>query len=62
MRGEEPGVDAPVVARMKAAGATPLARTNLPEMGLRITTDNPLRGRTLNPWGALPLCIGRVAR
>ena len=47
-----PAVDAPVVARMKAAGAIPLARTNLPEMGLRITTDNPLRGRTLNPWDA----------
>lgn len=45
-----PTDDAPVVARMKAAGAIPLARTNLPEMGLRITTDNPLRGRTNNPW------------
>lgn len=45
-----PVADAPVVARMKAAGAIPLARTNLPEMGLRITTDNPLRGRTNNPW------------
>ena len=45
-----PTADAPVVARMKAAGAIPLARTNLPELGLRITTDNPLRGRTLNPW------------
>lgn len=45
-----PTSDAPVVARMKAAGAIPLARTNLPEFGLRITTDNPLRGRTLNPW------------
>jgi amidase len=45
-----PVADAPVVARMKAAGAIPLARTNLPEMGLRITTDNPLRGRTINPW------------
>jgi len=45
-----PAGDAPVVARMKAAGAIPLARTNLPEMGLRISTDNPLRGRTSNPW------------
>ena len=45
-----PAADAPVVARMKAAGAIPLARTNLPEMGFRITTDNPLRGRTNNPW------------
>jgi amidase len=42
--------DAPVVARMKAAGAIALARTNLPEMGLRISTDNPLRGRTYTPW------------
>lgn len=45
-----PTQDAPAVARMKAAGAIPLARTNMPELGLRITTDNPLRGRTLNPW------------
>ena len=45
-----PEMDAPVVERMKAAGGIPLARTNLPEMGLRISTDNPLRGLTLNPW------------
>ncbi len=45
-----PPRDAPVVERMKAAGAIPIARTNLPEFGLRISTDNPLRGRTLNPW------------
>ena len=47
-----PLLDAPVVARMKAAGAIPLGRTNLPELGMRITTDNPLHGRTLNPWNA----------
>ncbi len=45
-----PPVDAPVVERMKAAGAIPLARTNLPELGLRISTDNPLHGLTRNPW------------
>lgn len=45
-----PTMDAPVVTRMKAAGAIPIGRTNLPEMGLRLSTDNPLRGRTLNPW------------
>ena len=45
-----PARDAAVVARMKAAGGIPLARTNLPEMGVRIDTDNPLRGRTRNPW------------
>ncbi len=45
-----PTLDAPVVARMKGAGAIPIGRTNLPEMGLRLSTDNPLRGRTVNPW------------
>ncbi len=45
-----PERDAPVVARMKAAGAIPIGRTNMPEMGLRLSTDNPLRGRTRNPW------------
>jgi amidase len=44
-----PYVDAPVVARLKAAGAIPIARTNLSEMGLRLCTSNPLHGRTLNP-------------
>jgi amidase len=43
-------VDAPVVERMKTAGAIPLARTNLPEFGMRISTVNPLHGRTFNPW------------
>ncbi len=45
-----PPSDAPVVERMKRAGAIPLARTNLPEMGGRLDTDNPLHGRTFNPW------------
>lgn len=47
---EMPTSDAPVTARMKAAGAIPIGRTNMPEMGLRIDTACPLRGRTFNPW------------
>jgi len=43
-------VDAPVVERLRRAGAIPIARTNLPEFGLRISTANPLHGRTFNPW------------
>ena len=43
-------VDSPIVARMKAAGAIGIGRTNLPELGSRIDTDNPLRGRTFNPF------------
>jgi len=42
--------DAPVVERMKAAGAIPLGRTNMPDMGLRVHTDSSLFGRTKNPW------------
>ncbi|MBZ4418920.1 amidase [Myxococcus sp. RHSTA-1-4] len=50
LSGALPYLDAPAVARMKAAGAIPIGRTNLSEMGLRLCTDNPLRGRTRNPW------------
>ena len=43
-------VDAPVVERMRAAGAIPIARTNLPDMALRVHTDSSLHGLTRNPW------------
>ncbi len=42
--------DAPVVERMRAAGAIPFARTNLPDLGLRVHTDSELHGLTRNPW------------
>ena len=42
--------DAPVVERMRAAGAIPIARTNLPDMALRIHTTSSLHGLTRNPW------------
>ena len=44
-----PTIDAPVTERMKAAGAIPLARTNLPDFGLRVHTDSSLHGLTRNP-------------
>ena len=45
-----PERNAVIVERMERAGGIPLARTNMPEMGVRLDTDNPLRGRTRNPW------------
>lgn len=45
-----PQLDAPVVERMRAAGAIPIGRTNLPDLGLRVHTDSTLYGRTKNPW------------
>ena len=52
LRDALPWRDAPVVERMKSAGAIVIGRTNLPELALRLSTTNPLRGRTLNPWNA----------
>jgi amidase len=42
--------DAPVVERMRASGAIPIGRTNLPDMALRVHTDSSLHGLTRNPW------------
>jgi amidase len=43
--------DAPVVANLEKAGAVVIGRTNTPEFSFRADTDNPLFGRTHNPWG-----------
>ena len=44
--------DAPHVAHLRAAGAIPVARGNLPDLALRWHTDNARHGPTLNPWDA----------
>jgi len=44
-----PDRDATVVARLKAAGAIILGKTNTPEMAVPYETDNPVFGRTNNP-------------
>ena len=44
--------DALIVTRLKEAGAIPLTRTNLPDLGLRVHTDSYLHGLTRNPWAA----------
>jgi amidase len=47
-----PPADSTDVARLRAAGAIPLIRTNMPDLGLRWHTDNALFGATVNPWDA----------
>ena len=42
--------DAAAVARMRAAGAVILGKTNTPEFLNNYETDNHLTGRTNNPW------------
>lgn len=49
-----PEADATVVARLKAAGALVMGKTNLPPGCRGFQTDNTLFGRTLNPWD--PAC------
>lgn len=47
-----PSKDQPHIAQLKAAGAIPIARTNVPDIATRWHTDNELRGATINPWDA----------
>ena len=44
-----PTRDAPAVARLKAAGAIILGKTNTAEMAMDYTTDNPVFGPAVNP-------------
>jgi Asp-tRNA(Asn)/Glu-tRNA(Gln) amidotransferase A subunit family amidase len=45
-----PGEDAPIVTRLKAAGAIQLGKTNTPTLGWIGATHNLLFGATRNPW------------
>jgi Asp-tRNA(Asn)/Glu-tRNA(Gln) amidotransferase A subunit family amidase len=47
-----PKKDAPAVARLKAAGAIILGKTNAAEMAMDYTADNPVFGRTNHPLNA----------
>jgi aspartyl-tRNA(Asn)/glutamyl-tRNA(Gln) amidotransferase subunit A len=49
-KGRVAETDATVVARLKAAGAILIAKTNPPEFAYSIETDNLLTGQTNNPW------------
>jgi Asp-tRNA(Asn)/Glu-tRNA(Gln) amidotransferase A subunit family amidase len=53
-RDHMPTADAPLVARLKSAGAILLGNTNTPEYLMAYESDNALRGangnRTSNPW------------
>lgn len=53
-----PEEDAVVVERLKGAGAVILGKTNMPEFGMVGITENPLHGRTVNPWDLRKTCGG----
>jgi fatty acid amide hydrolase len=50
--------DDPYVAAWRAAGAIPIAKTNVPQLMIYTETDNPLYGRTNNPWNLARSCGG----
>jgi amidase len=45
-----PDYDATVVARLENAGAIILGKTNMPVLGIDFQTNNPIFGKTNNPW------------
>ncbi len=45
-----PSADASVVTRLKQAGAIVLGKTNVPEVAMDLRSENPVFGRTSNPW------------
>ncbi|MFD1193160.1 amidase [Seohaeicola saemankumensis] len=49
-RGNVPDRDLPMVARLRAAGAIVLAKTNVPELGAGGNSRNPVWGATGNPF------------
>jgi len=72
-RDHVPAEDAEVVARLKAAGAIVIGKTNTPEFAAGANTVNPVFGATRNPWnpalsaggstggGAAALATGMIA-
>jgi aspartyl-tRNA(Asn)/glutamyl-tRNA(Gln) amidotransferase subunit A len=46
----EPAVDAPIVARLREAGAFVIGKTITHEFAWGITSENPHTGRVRNPW------------
>ena len=51
-------VDAIGIQRVKAAGAVILGKTNVPPMLADFQSDNPVYGRTNNPWDLARTCGG----
>ena len=50
--GHRAASDAPVVARLRQAGAIILGKTNVSQLLMFVEADNPVYGRTNNPWNA----------
>ncbi|RWF68191.1 MAG: amidase, partial [Mesorhizobium sp.] len=45
-----PATDSTIAARLRKAGALIIGKTNVPPRLRDLQTDNPIFGRTVNPW------------
>ena len=52
------GEDGPLVKRLRDAGAIVLGKTNTSQLLIYIESDNPVYGRTNNPWNLERTCGG----
>lgn len=52
LRGSTADADDPYVARLRAAGAIVVGKTNVAQLLLAYESVNPVHGRTANPWRA----------
>ena len=50
LNGHKAKTDSNVVARFREAGFVIFGKTNMPELGLNVTTEPKMHGPTLNPW------------
>ena len=58
LAGRAATADAPAVASLRQAGAVVLGKTNVPVALADLQSDNPVYGRTANPWDAQRTCGG----
>ena len=58
LRDEVDGTDGLWVRRLKSAGAVVLGKTNVSQLMLFNEADNPIHGRTNNPWDVERTCGG----
>jgi amidase len=52
LKGQIAAVDAPMVSRLREAGAIAIARTNMPDYAFRWHTESGIVGHTRNPWAS----------
>ncbi len=51
-------VDAAAVGKLRQVGAIVLAKTSVPQLAFSYETDNPVQGRSHNPWNTARTCGG----